>query len=386
MEGNTLASQWGRDSGFQSGGKRGGGAATISALILALALGVAGGYGAFRFTQPDPGAALDDVRTEATRLNEALATARQELEAARAARESDTAQIDELNATIARQAGELDAMTEKLAASTAEAPAPQDGTAAIETATRERDALAAENLDLQQKVTALEAERDALNKDAGADRERLEAEIARLQNDVVPQLTAERDALNKAAGADRDRLEAEIARLRDDVVPQLTAERDQLQRKVSLMLTDQATLKARIKATSDANASDAQMIADLQARLAEAQRKLTASEAELATIKVRNTEAAANEAAATAADKEPAEPATGSGAQDSATQTPRDPAAVAAALRAAPGLETLSDDARRKLTERLVAGDCVTTALESVFDRVPVLALRNLIRDLNSGC
>ena len=60
--------------------------------------------------------------------------------------------------------------------------------------------------------------------------------------------------------------------------------------------------------------------------------------------------------------------------------------AVEAALRAAPGLDALSAADRQALKDALVSGACVTTALESVFDDVPILALRNLIRDLNSGC
>ena len=51
--GDTLASQWGRDSSFQSGSQRGGGVAGVIAVVLALAFGAAGGYAAAYFTQPD---------------------------------------------------------------------------------------------------------------------------------------------------------------------------------------------------------------------------------------------------------------------------------------------------------------------------------------------
>jgi hypothetical protein len=59
---------------------------------------------------------------------------------------------------------------------------------------------------------------------------------------------------------------------------------------------------------------------------------------------------------------------------------------VASALRTAPGLETLGEAQLQQLSERLISGECVTSALENLFDRVPILTLRNLIRDLNSPC
>jgi chromosome segregation ATPase len=348
-----LTSQWGRDSSFQSGGKRRSGAVTVIAVIISLVLGAAGGYGALRFIEGDSRAAVDAAHMETVEAHDALALAQKELGDVRADLATKSGEIGDLKAVITRQAGELDAMTAKLAASSSSDQASGDGNAAIQAIARERDKLAAENQSLKADLAAL---------------------------------GAERDALGKAASADKQRLEAEIARLQTEVVPQLTAERDQLQRKITMMLADQANLKARIKAASDTNDSDAQLIADLQARLAAAERNLEASQAALAAIKAQKTETAASAKAATAADSQQSDPAANSGTQADPASSPRTADAVAAALRSAPGLETLSDDDRRKLTEKLVAGDCVTTALESVFARVPILTLRNLIRDLNSGC
>ncbi|WP_339765479.1 hypothetical protein [uncultured Hoeflea sp.] len=326
-----MTSQWGRDSGFPASSKRGSGLLRAVVLILALAAGAAGGYAGFRYSHPDDGAALDLAR----------------------------AQIDELNATIARQAGELDVMAERLAASSRQAPSPEN--TAVDAVTRERDVLAAENQKFQAELAALEAERDAGD---------------------------------QAAGAEKQRLEAELARLQTEVVPDLTAERDRLQRKTTVMLEDQATLKARIKAAADRNAADAATIADLQSRLAEAERDLSVLQTKLAAEQSRQTEAQTLDTATTTGNQTPvpvAEEDAGTppadvGLQDAPGMAPRDPDAVARALQAAPGLAPLTGRERQQLTIMLAAGECVTDALAAVFDRIPILTLRNLIRDLNSDC
>ncbi|WP_417413137.1 hypothetical protein [Hoeflea sp.] len=326
-----MTSQWGRDSEFPTSGKRQGGTLRAVVLILVLGLGAAGGYAGFRYSQSDAGAALDQARL----------------------------QIDELNATIARQAGELDVMAERLASSSPPAPSPES--AAVDTITRERDVLAAETENLRAELAALEAERAARVQDAEAEKKRLEAELARLQTEVVPDLTAERD---------------------------------RLQRKTTVMLEDQATLKARIKTAADRNAADAATIAELQTRLAEAERNLSVLQTELDVERSRQAEAQkldtantdGNQTPAPVAEEDAGTPPADPGPQDAPGIAPRDADAVARALQAAPGLDLLTEGERQQLTGKLTAGECVTDALAAVFDRIPILTLRNLIRDLNSDC
>lgn len=60
---------------------------------------------------------------------------------------------------------------------------------------------------------------------------------------------------------------------------------------------------------------------------------------------------------------------------------------VETALGRATGLDTLSASQRSGLKDELVAGACVTVSLEKVFGNpVPVVPLRNLVRDLDSDC
>ncbi|WP_417424222.1 hypothetical protein [Hoeflea sp.] len=295
---------------------------TVIAVIFALVIGVAGGYAAFRFTQPDTSGVVNTP--------------------------ADDAQIIELEAKIAGQAGELDAMAEKLDALSITAQLAEEKTALAEKLAREVYTLAAENETLKAKLVAAEAQRDAVNQDA-------------------------------SVAEDRDT--AELARLREEVLPELTAERDQLQRKNLMMLADQTNLKARAKAAAEVHTADAKRIAELEARLAEVEAEPAASQEVLDALKLAERVGQAPEVVA-----ENSDPATKPELTDNSAPDPRKRDMVARALRVAPGLETLSEAERQKLEDTLIAGECVTTALKSVFERVPILTLRNLIRDLNSDC
>jgi hypothetical protein len=64
----------------------------------------------------------------------------------------------------------------------------------------------------------------------------------------------------------------------------------------------------------------------------------------------------------------------------------RQPETVEIALNSARGLETLNDEQRDALKQRLVQGECLADALGSVFVRVPILTMRDLVRQLNGTC
>lgn len=192
---------------------------------------------------------------------------------------------------------------------------------------------------LAQELAAATAEKD----EALATAEERAEEIRALDERIA--------ALNENAASADNEIAAELARLRDEVVPGLTAERDRL--------------------TGEAEAATG--------RIAELESALDAARQEIAALEAKATEAPAQQPAETGQ-------VTDEGAAESDELTPRDPQAVEAALRDAPGLDALSAAERQALKDALVTGQCVTAALESVFDDVPILALRNLIRDLNSDC
>lgn len=356
-KGMELATQWGRESSFEPGRRQGSAGPIIVVAILSLALGFAGGYGVFRYVQPtlltqqDTSAPRDDASTEIIGLNEALDAAMKDLDAARAAQSASAAEVESLKAQTARQAADLDAMAEKLAAVSNETRPPEDEAKFLGELNRERDALSAENAVLKENLAALEAERDSLRQKA------VEAE---------------------------ERLSAELTRLTDQVLPELIEERDQLQGRVLTLLADRDALKAEVEASAGNNTADVRRILELEAQLAETARDLATTREALAERATERSESAA----APDAQVDPDVSAQSAVADTPGTVelSPRDSDAVAAALRTAPGLGFLSTEDRRRLSDSLTAGECVTTALEEVFDRVPILTLRNLIRDLNSDC
>lgn len=346
-----MTNQWGRDSNFSSGGRRGGAGAVI-AVLVALVLGAAGGFAASRFLTVDTVVVDEAVSSRTDELGVALATAQEELAAAREAQRSGTALVESLKADIDRMAAELDAMTEELAASKNTSVARSEADAAMDALKRERDGLAAENEAFKAGLEALEAERKALEQQAEADRQRLEGELERLQGDVPNQ------------AAERDRLASEAETLRADL----------------------AALEERIKTQSDARAADAVRIGELETMLKSKEDELETARLEIDRLgsNIRDLMDAGRAEGPGAAPNQSTEPTDASDAVPALEPRPAD--VVAQALRTTPGLETLSEAERQQLTDRLVSGECVTTALEAVFERVPILTLRNLIRDLNSGC
>lgn len=318
-----VANQWGRDSGGQSGGP-GRRVMLALAVFIAMDIGLAGGYLLSRLFGPNDSVTIERLTGETARLENELKAAEAELSQAQAAA---TAQQDAdetgLRETIDRQARDLDALTEQLA-----------------TVSDERQAA----------VTAAEAQADA---------------VAALQDELA--------ALRDSASAGQGALADEVARLRDGVIPELTDERDRLAQELQAANGRAGELEAQVAALDGAKA-------DAEARISTLESELAAAQQALAEALARPAE--------TTTPPEQAEPSAGETTEpaDATAQAARDPAEVEAALRNAPGLATLSQADRQRLKDALVAGECVTTALEAVFADVPILALRNLIRDLNSGC
>ena len=64
----------------------------------------------------------------------------------------------------------------------------------------------------------------------------------------------------------------------------------------------------------------------------------------------------------------------------------RDARLVEVAIASTPGLKTLDQAQRDQLQQKLVAGECLVPALTSVFPQVPVLVMRDMVRQLEDGC
>ncbi|WP_426238377.1 hypothetical protein [Pararhizobium sp. DWP1-1-3] len=65
---------------------------------------------------------------------------------------------------------------------------------------------------------------------------------------------------------------------------------------------------------------------------------------------------------------------------------PRDRLMVDNIIGKTRGVGFLDDEKKQRLKDQLASGACVTDALESVFDKVPLILMRNLMRDFKSDC
>ena len=59
---------------------------------------------------------------------------------------------------------------------------------------------------------------------------------------------------------------------------------------------------------------------------------------------------------------------------------------VASAMQDARGLDALGNADRDRIATGLIEGECVTKVLGGVFDKLPALAVRDLIAALESDC
>jgi len=349
-----VANQWGRTTPTAPGSSGGGSSSrgVIFPVILSLLFGAAGGYGYFRFSTPDQTTELNALITERARLR----------------------------TQVQDQTKELDGLTEKLA----EASALPD-----------RDATEAAALtDARRQIADLEVRLATLQNTPSDDaaRSALSDSLARAQS-ALAKATAENGDLkrliadNRRAAAKREsEFSAQLQQLSAEAPKAAAALQAQTSR-VERLTADLSQASSRIADLSREADQTASAIAAMQQRIDQS----------LATIKSLETDKAALETALAAALQPPAtveppqssgtaEPSdTGSAPQATARPT-RDASGVERALNAAPGLVSLSSGDRDRLKSRLVSGECVTTALGSVFTRVPVIALRNLIRDLKSDC
>lgn len=343
-----MNNQWGRSSNgpAASGGSGIGG--ILFASVVSLALGAAGGYGAFRM------------------MNGA----------------TPSGEIEQRDQRIADLARELDARA-----------------AQVEESSGKAQALTEDN-------AALKRQLETLRKNAGASGAATAiAENAKLTQDVVPglrnelelasQKVADAEALKKRAEEavrDRERQLSvradQIARL-ETALDQARSQRNTAQSAESERLeADADTLRQQLKVAQ--RAAEAVRSKDIPALRDEIARK----DREISELNMRNAALTARittlEAAARATQPSGQEGNGAKPALDNAKpiegRSPRNAALVAEAMHDTPGLDRLTSGQRDQLERTLVSGECVTNALGVVFKRVPVLTLRNLMRDLDSDC
>jgi uncharacterized protein YdcH (DUF465 family) len=347
-----MNNQWGRSGSGPAGSSGIGG--ILFASVVCLALGAAAGYGAFRMMEDAP--SQSDIEARDTRIAELA----RELDERAAQVEENTRKVralSEENGTLKRQA---------------EALRKDAGVSGSDVAViaAERTRLAQEVVpDLENKLQLLGqrvADAEALKKkaeEAVKDRERR----LLLQTDKMAGLEKTCTQQAAARNLEADGLKTQTVRLRDEL--------DKIRKSEEALRTkDVPALKDEI------SRKDTEIAA-----LSERAKALTGR---VEALSAASCMALPKEPNGNGKKVVPEEDATRDAASDIPVQalTPRNGARVTEAMREAPGLDSLTSVQREQLERSLVAGECVTGALSGVFRRIPVLALRNLMRDLDSDC
>ncbi len=191
---------------------------------------------------------------------------------------------------------------------------------------------------------------------------------------------------------ERRKLSDDLAAARQ-LATRTAEERDRAQ--TALVKQQQEAETAIAAAKSETDQSRDRAISALEAALAGERRKVADLETRLAAASRRAAEVPASTEAGpkttSVPEEQPVATSRDAAGESEAIDTPpvltaRPEASVETALRLTPGLGNLNAEKSAALKEKLVSGVCVTTALESVFERVPVIVMRNLMRDLKSDC
>ncbi|MGX5665976.1 hypothetical protein ACWKW9_08355 [Rhizobium daejeonense] len=353
-----MSNQWGRDS--QSVSARGASSArVVLALVLGLALGGIVGYGYLRYTSGDTVSRLVAMEQRNSELAGELADTRKKLGQAISAQQNSEADARpaesdaaELQKKLDLQRSELDAMAEEVARISDTLQAERDHSTSL---SQELDG---ERNKVRSQATAIiEAEKDAKVARAEAD-----AAIADLQARLAAQ---------QGSGL------REVERLRSEEVSGLNGQITELREKVAASEADAATAQSQTQSLEKALGEARIDVSDLRSALGAERRKNMVLTEELERLK-RNT---VSSSATTEPQTSPAateKPSTG--------EATRDVALVDKVLASTPGIDRLTSENRQRLRDMLVSGQCVTTGLRAVFPSVPVVTLRNLIRDLKSDC
>lgn len=309
---------------------------------------------------------LDKRDADISALESEIASLRQAADAAQEAQSK----------AIAGWQAKLDAETKRVAALQADVIA-QDSAA----------------LDLQKQLEAAKAEREALQSRSEAALTQAEEQLAVATTEAselktrLATLEAAQSGSQKAladAKSQASAATAEAAQLKTRLANTETGELSDLAKRLETATAERAAAVDDFQAALKANA-------DLKAELAAAKAALETAEKASAAAPRGIEPSVTSEPETTVTSPAVAEetPATDSQAVEPPAviaRQPRDRQRVESVLTTAPGLDTLDVAAMKTLGDRLVEGACVTDALDDVFERVPLVALRNLIRDLGSDC
>lgn len=353
-----MVNQWGREGQVSAGGTRLG--AVLIASALSLLIGGAGGYGAARYylAEPQlaqtekPAATVEIATSEREKSLEALV---QEAVEGREAASLEAERLRQSYAEAQGKVGTLEARVRTLEAQAKSASSPLSG---------DREDFADR---LRERVYQLEEQASSDDRTIATLRlaeQKLQGQLDRIiaEHDRRGLIIRDTEALLETSRSDLRASVAEVQKLRQQI-------------------TDLKSITAKQSSAEDAARALKKRLSDAEARSKALVAERDAAQAEIAALKAEAARVA--EPAAPAPKPSPDKPVPPT---ENADAMPRDQALVEQALARAPGLRRLTNDKRSQLETRLREGACVTTALEEALGRVPAIALRSLIRDLDSPC
>lgn len=347
-----MSNQWGRDHQVTRGRNSSG---LVLPAVLCVALIAAGGY--FWF-------ARQAMQTEIATLKASTASLTAELAEA-------TAQRDKANSDLVNFKKNSGNWAEELERDYAELKLNEVPKLTRLLDKRDADISALEKLLSTEKTAAKSAADDFTATIAGLNGQlstaRADSADAKAQ---AQNLSAEKLALNKQIDSLKTSLEKAAA---DAAAAQKT-----LKQKVADAEKKPPAFKSALDLARD------EQIKTLEQSLGEERSKVEALQKQLED----QTKAAARITAETPSDT-PAieEPVSGTGQPVAGSGlVPRDRLMVDTIIGTTRGVGFLDDEKKQRLKDQLASGACVTDALESVFDKVPLILMRNLMRDFKSDC
>ncbi|CAN7510658.1 hypothetical protein LJR255_003496 [Pararhizobium sp. LjRoot255] len=348
-----MSNQWGRNSQVTRGDSSSG---LVLPAILCVVLVAAGGY--FWFTRQAMQTEIAELKVQAGSLTDQLGNVTAE-------RDKVTGDLAEFRKNSGNWAGELEQEYADLKLN----EVPKLNRLLDK---RDADISTLEKLLSTEKVAAKSAADDftAMIAKINAELTAMKSEAAGAKKQAES-LAADKLALNKQITSLRSAAERAMA----DAV----AARKVLEQKQAEAEKTPPTSKSALDLARDVQ------IETLEQSLGEERRKVAALEKQLA-------DQAAAAAVAKDSTGKPADtllatemPSTVE-TKPAAALTPRDSLLVENVIGATRGLGFLDEEKTQRLKDKLIAGACVTDALESVFDKVPLILMRNLMRDFKSDC
>lgn len=348
-----MSNQWGRNSQVTRSGSSSG---LVLPAILCVVLIAAGGY--FWFTRQAMQTEIAELKVQAGSLTDQLGKVTAE-------RDKVTGDLAEFRRNSGSWAGELEQEYAELKLN----EVPKLNRLLDK---RDADISTLEKLLSTEKATAKSAADD------------FTATIAKINADLTAAKSGAAAAKKQAESlaADKLALNKQITGLRSAVeraMADAVAARRALEKKQAEAEKTPPTFKSALDLARDVQ------IERLQQSLGEERKKVAALEKQLA-------DQAAAAAVAKDSTGKPADtplatdmPSTVETKPDDAL-TPRDSLLVENVIGATRGLGLLDEEKTQRLKDKLIAGVCVTDALESVFDKVPLVLMRNLMRDFKSDC